>query len=98
MDGLAEIVVDYLLTVMFASGDIIDPDFQCRLQESLPEYINPLSEDERAALSQAAQRRLDELAKGPDEYGYDQGMLVSEEHRALLLALASGDLYDGLQP
>lgn len=96
MNGLSDIVVDYLLTIIFADSDRIDEDYRCQLQESLPEHINPLSEEERISLSQAAQRRLDDIEAGPDEYGYDPGMLVPNVQRAFLIALASGELYDGL--
>ncbi len=98
MNGLAEIVVDYLLTIMFAEGDVIDADYQVRLQESMSEQISPLSDAERKALSQAAQRRLDEIDSGPDEYGHNPWLLVSPEQRAFLSALATGELYDGLNP
>ena len=83
---------------MFADGDTIDSDYQCRLQESLPEHLNPLSDHEKEVLSQAAQRRLDDIDRGPDEYGYDPGRLVPGEQRTFLVALASGELYAGLQP
>ncbi|MFO1064854.1 MAG: hypothetical protein U0892_13395 [Pirellulales bacterium] len=98
MNGLADIVVDYLLTIMFANADLIDAGYQAKLQESLTEHINPLSDAERDALSLAAQHRLDRLDSGPDEYGFDIGLLVSPDQRAFLLALASGALYDGLEP
>ena len=97
MNGLADIVVAYLLTIMFAEGDSIDADYQVELQESMPDQINPLSDAERAALSHAAQRRLDEFDTGPDEYGYNPGLLVSPDQRAFLSALATGELYDGLE-
>ena len=97
MNRLADIVIDYLLTIMFAEGDTIDADYQCRLQESLPEHLNPLSDSERKSLSQAAQRRLDEIDDGPDENGYNPELLVSADQRAFLVALATGELYDGLQ-
>ena len=96
MNGLAEIVVDYLLTIMFSEGDLIDADYQVRLQESLSDHISPLSDAERKSLSQAAQRRLDDINSGPDEHGYNPGLLVSPDQRALLSALATGELYDGL--
>ena len=97
MNGLADIVVDYLLTIMFAEGDSIDSDYQVRLQESMPDQISPLSDAERTALSQAARRRLDDIDSGPDEYGYNPGLLVSPDQRAFLAALATGELYDGLE-
>ncbi|MBA4017920.1 MAG: hypothetical protein C0483_12150 [Pirellula sp.] len=97
MNGLSDIVVDYFLTIMFAAGDTIDADYQCRLQESLPENLNPLSAAEKEALSAAAQRRLDDIDGGPDEYGYKPGMLVTDDQRAFLVALATGELFDGLQ-
>ena len=97
MNGLSDIVVDYFLTIMFATGDTIDADYQCKLQETLPEHISLLSNAEKGSLSDAAQRRLDEATAGPDEYGYDDGMLVSEDQRAFLVALATGELYDGMQ-
>lgn len=98
MNGLADIVVDYLLTIMFAEGDAIDADYQVRLQESLPDQINPLSDAERRALSQAAKRRLDDIDLAPDEFGYDPRLLVTPDQRAFLTALATGELYDGLEP
>jgi len=98
MNGLAEIVVDYLLTIMFAEGDVIDADYQVRLQESMHDQISPLSDAERKTLSQVAQRRLEEIESGPDEYGYNPGLLVSSEQRAFLSSLATGELYDGLNP
>ena len=98
MNGLAEIVIDYLLTIMFADGDVIDNDYQVRLQESMAEQMTPLSDAERKALSQAAQRRLDAIDAGPDQYGYDPGLSVSPEQRAVLSALATEELYDGLDP
>ena len=98
MNGLSNIVVDYFLTIMFADDGTLDPDYQCRLQESLPEHINPLSEAERKSLSQAAQRKLDDINAGPDEYGYDSGLLVTDDQRAFLVALATGELYNGLEP
>ena len=98
MNGLSNIVVDYFLTIMFADDGTVDADYQCRLQESLPEHINPLSDVERKSLSQAAQRRLDDINAGPDEYGYDSGLLVTDDQRAFLVALATGELYNGLEP
>ena len=83
---------------MVADGDAIDADYQVRLQESLPVYIIPLSVTERESLSEAAKRRLDDIKAGPDEYGHDNGVLVPDDQRAFLAAVASGDLYDGLSP
>ncbi len=98
MNGLADIVVDYFLTIMFADRDTIDSDYQCRLQESFSEHLLPLSEDERKSLSSAAQRRLDQINAGPDEYGYNPGLLATAEQRELLSYLATGEIYGGLRP
>lgn len=98
MNGLSEIVVDYLLTVMFADGDVIDADYQCKLQETLPEHLLPLSDAERNSLSKEAQRRLDAINAGPDEYGYNPGMLMPQDQCAFLEALATGELFNRLAP
>ena len=98
MNGLAEIVLDYLLDITFSENDMIIADYQVQLQDSLSAQINLLSDAEQTALSQAARHRLSEIDAGPDEYGYNPGLLVSHDQRAFLTALAAGELYDGLQP
>jgi len=91
MSGLADIVLEYLCTLMFYSEGNIDADFASRELEVLPELFRDLSPEERAALSQAAQRALDKNRQSPDEYGYKPR--IPDQETEFLEALASGELY-----
>jgi len=91
MSGLADIVLDYLCTLMFYSEGNIDAEFASRELELLPELFRDLSPEERGALSQAAQRALDKHRQPPDEYGYKPQ--ISDHETDFLEALARGDLY-----
>ena len=79
--------------MMFSPDGNIDPDFACRQMESFPDLIAHLSDEERTALSAAAQRALDFLLAPPDEYGYTRASHVSTEQKSFLESLASGELY-----
>ena len=44
MNELADIVIYYILTIMFSDDDTMDADYQVRLQESMSDQINLLSD------------------------------------------------------
>ena len=94
MNGLADIAVQYLCTFMFSDEANIDPDFASKEMQSFPKFIAALSDDERAALSAAARRALDYMLRPPDDYDYTTASRVSEEEKAFLESLASGELYE----
>jgi hypothetical protein len=92
MNGLADIVLDYLLVWMFHGESNIDPDFACKQMEVYPELIKGLTKEERVALSASARRRLAEIAAPPDEYGYKPR--TDKNVIEFLEVPASGDLYE----
>ena len=92
MKGLAEIVLDHLCIFMFDEENI-DSNFASRHIEIFPDYLTHLSEEERKALSTAAEALLNRLMAEPDEYGYSARKLVTEEEKSFLEVLANGELY-----
>lgn len=94
MNGLADIVLDYLCTMMFPPEGDIDSGYASRVMQSFPELLTGLSTEERVALSAAAGRALANLQRPPDEHGYSPAGTVSEDQIAFLETLASGELYE----
>jgi hypothetical protein len=58
--------------------------------ESFPDFIDALTPDERTALANAARKKLEEIARPPDEYGYKPA--VSDEVVAVLESFADETL------
>ncbi|MDV2080914.1 hypothetical protein [Marinobacter xestospongiae] len=91
---LAELSFEYLWLVIFAGEDVIDPDYSVKCQESLSEYFSAMTPAEKEALSTVALEAQARLLAEPDKHGYTPRKLVTEEQRAFLEALASGDIFD----
>ncbi len=72
----------------------MDLDYSVKMQESLPEYFEAMSDEERAALSQVAMETKFRLLAEPDEHGYTPRKLVTEEQKVFLDALSSGELFE----
>ena len=94
MDGLADIAVQYFCTILFADSNNINPDFSSKEFQSFPEFVTALSDDERTALSAAAQRSLDFMLRPPDEHGYTPAATVRDDIKTFLEMLASGEIYE----
>jgi hypothetical protein len=92
---LARAALDFFL--LFLRPDrthAIDEDFKCKIIESIPEYFYGMSEADQQALKKAAIDRLAWIRKGPDEYGYNPGLLVSNDEIGFLEALADGSIFE----
>ena len=53
-----------------------------------------MSDEEKAALSQVAEETAAMLLAEPDEHGYTPRKLVTEDQKAFLVALSSGELFE----
>ncbi|WP_206074315.1 hypothetical protein [Marinobacter fuscus] len=91
---LAELSFEYLWLVLFAGEDVIDLDYSVKCQENLSEYFSAMTPGEKEALSAVARETQARLLAEPDEHGYTPRKLVTEEQRAFLEALASGDIFE----
>ena len=92
MNGLAEIVLHYLRTILFYREGNVDEEFALHEWESLPDYLRALTLAERAALSNVAQRTLEVHAQPPDQYGYKP--LITTEETNFLISIVSGELFE----
>ena len=73
---------------------MIDLDYSVKCQENLSEYFSAMTPGEKEALSTVAREAQARLLAEPDEHGYTPRKLVTEEQRAFLEALASGDIVE----
>ncbi len=89
MKTLAELSFEYIWFLLFTGEDIVDLDYFVKIQESLPECVEAMSDEERAALSQVAMGAKFRLLAEPDKQGYVQRKLVTEEQRIFLDTLSS---------
>ena len=92
MQTLARLSFDYIWLLNFADEDVMDLDYSVKLLESLPDYFSAMTEEEKAALAQVAAETKATLLAEPDEHGYTPRKLVTEEQKAFLEALSSGDI------
>jgi hypothetical protein len=94
MKALAELTFEYLWLLMFEGEDVIDLDYSVKMQESLPEYFASMTEEEKQALSAVAKEAQARLLADPDEHGYTPRALVTDEQKAFMEALSSGELFE----
>jgi hypothetical protein len=97
MKTLAEISFEYIWLLLFGDEDIIDLDYSVKMQESLPEYFNSMSQDERQALSLVAKEAQERLLAEPDQHGYTPRALITDEQKIFMESLSSGELYEQWQ-
>ncbi len=91
MQNLADVVLDYLWLLHFAEEDSFDPDDAIELVESLVYQIeNDFTDEERQALSEAAERRLKSWLREPDEHGHTPRGLLTKEQKVVLEDIAAG--------
>jgi len=94
MNTLAELTFEYIWLLMFEGEDVIDLDYSVRMQESLPDYFSAMSNKEKIALSTVAKEAQARLLSEPDEHGYTPRSLVTEDQKAFMEALSSGELFE----
>ena len=97
MKTLAEISFEYIWLLLFGDEETIDLDYSVRMQESLPEYFNSMTQEERQALSLVAKEAQARLLAEPDDHGYTTRALVTDEQKIFMEALSSGELYEQWQ-
>ena len=88
---------EYIWLMIFGDDNQIDPDYSVELQESLSLYFNEMTEEEKNALSQAAQRVKDYLLADPDENGFTPRETVTDEQKVMLNAFISGEAFNQFQ-
>lgn len=93
MKVLAEMAFDYLWLLMFEGEEVIDLDYAVKIQESLPEYFASMTDEEKRALSEVAKEAQSRLLAEPDEHGYTPRKLITDEQKAFMAALSSGELF-----
>jgi len=94
MKTLAQLTFEYIWLLLFEGEDVIDLDYSVKQQEILPEYFSALTNEEKKALSEIAKEVEDRLLAEPDEHGYTPRSLVTDEQKAFLSAMISGEIYE----
>ncbi|QDT77476.1 hypothetical protein Mal35_09020 [Gimesia maris] len=94
MKTLADMTFEYIWLMVFGDDDQIDQDYAIKLQESLSLYFNELTNAEKIALSQAAQRAKNYLLAEPDEHGFSLGNPVSKKQKLMLDGFISGEVFE----
>jgi hypothetical protein len=97
MNNLADVVLDYLWFLNFGDDESFDPDDAIKLLEGLSIQIeDDFTEEEKRALMNAAQRRLDWWLSEPEEHGYSPRGRLTSDQKSYLEALITGrfDGYD----
>ncbi|MCG8518079.1 MAG: hypothetical protein MI794_08815 [Pseudomonadales bacterium] len=94
MRTLAEITFEYLWLLIFEGEEVIDLDYSVKIQESLPDYFASMTNEEKEALAKVAREAQARLLAEPDEYGYTPRKLITDEQKAFMEALSSGDLFE----
>jgi hypothetical protein len=102
VNNLADAVLDYLWFLNFTEEEEVDLDLSVKEFDRLLDQIkNEFGEDEKAALKEAATRRLAQWLRDPDEYGYTPRSLLTLDQRYFLEDIAAGELWsmvdDGLR-
>jgi len=90
---LAEVVVQFIEFLELTDNEQFDSRMAVKQQESIAAHLAEATDDERAAVMQAARSKLASLLREPDEFGYSPLKTVSAEHRALLESIASGEAF-----
>jgi hypothetical protein len=94
VNKLADAVLDYLWFLEFTDEEEANPDLLVKEFEGLLYQIeNEFGDDEKAALKEAATRRLAQWLREPDEYGYTPRALLTLEQRCFLEDIAAGELW-----
>jgi hypothetical protein len=91
---LARIAIDYFLLFLDERNTAIDVDYKCKMLECFPEIFNELTPADQNALRAAAIDKLAWIRQGPDEYGYNPGILVDRDVIAFLESLSEGELFE----
>ena len=94
MKTLAELAFEYIWLLLFGDEDVIDLRYSTKMQQSLSDYFSSMNDEEKKALSKVAEETRSRLLAEPDEHGYTPRKLVSDEEKAFLDALASGELFE----
>ncbi|WP_345866782.1 hypothetical protein [Shewanella algae] len=94
MKTLAELSFEYMWLLMFEGEEVIDLDYSVKIQESLPDYFAAMTDEEKRALSEVAKEVQSRLLAEPDEHGYTPRALVTDEQKAFMEALSSGELFE----
>jgi hypothetical protein len=91
MKTLADVVLDYLWFINFASDEQLDNDTAVKLGESVSYDIeHELSDKEKEELKIAAANRLKWWLREPDEHGYTPRKLLTPEQKEFLESIAAG--------
>lgn len=88
---LADIVVRAIEYFELVDDALLNQDTAVNYLESIAADLNEASDEERASVKAAAQRRLAYFVQPPDKDGYSPRL--SPEHRRLLESVASGEAF-----
>lgn len=96
MKNLADAVLDYFWFLNFCDDEYLDPDQAVQLIEDLGGQIeNDFTPEEKQALSEAAQRRLDSWMREHDEDGYTPRGRLTDDQKEFLESLIAGRFHGG---
>lgn len=94
MKNLADAVLDYFWFLNFCDDETLDPDDAVQLIENLVDRIDTnFTSEEKQALSEAAQRRLDSWMSEPDEDGYTPRGRLTDDQKEFLESLIAGHFH-----
>ncbi|MGY2229863.1 hypothetical protein HX780_15760 [Pseudomonas tolaasii] len=93
MKALAELSFEFIWHLMFTEEDYLELDFATRWLSSLGEYVNAMTEEEKAALAEVAKARQARWLAPPDKHGFSRRSQVTEEQKAFLEDLILGAFY-----
>ncbi|MGB3127738.1 MAG: hypothetical protein WBB95_28320 [Pseudomonas sp.] len=93
MKALAELSFEFIWHLMFTEEDYLELDFSVRWLSSLGEYVNAMTEEEKAALAAVAKDRQVRWLAPPDEHGFSQRSHVTAEQKAFLDSVVSGEFF-----
>lgn len=91
MEHLADAVLNYFWFLNFSEEEEADVHLTADLLADLVYRIKTdFTEDEKHALMRAAERRLAEWLREPDEYGYTPRKLLTPDKKQFLEEIAAG--------
>jgi hypothetical protein len=94
LKNLADLVFEYVWMLEDSSEEQMNPDYAMSQMESAWDIINnSFTAEERMAFIDAAKRARDYLLAGPDENGFTKRSLVTEDQKAFLDSICSGDFH-----
>ncbi|MCW4455620.1 hypothetical protein OK348_12570 [Flavobacterium sp. MXW15] len=94
MNVLAEQAFEFLWHLLFDGEETIELDCGVAWQESLPDYLSRMSEEEKRTLSEVAGARYRRLTAAADAHGHTRRTRMTGEQREFPGSLIPGGLFE----